>query len=155
MRRPRPEETLVIVGCSRRKASTVEPIAALDLYQGGVVPCLRARVAGRPALRSRIRIISAEHGLVRADTRLLPYDRRIDRARARELRPVVNAAVRQDAVIGRIPTHVLVVAEPPYLHTLLDLPRILTPAQVEWIDDPANGWSAADAILTDWSWPCP
>lgn len=155
MRRPVADETLVIVGCSRRKASTAEPIAALDLYQGGVVPRLRARVAGQPALRRRIRIISAEHGLVHANTRLLPYDRHLNRARARELRPAVNTTIRQEAVMGRAPTHVLVVAEPPYQRILLDLPVILAPAHVEWIDDPATGWSAADAILTDWSWPCP
>lgn len=145
-------EPLVIIGCSRRKATTDVPLPAIELYQGGRVPALRERVAGRPDLRSRIWIISAEHGLVHADTPLLPYDRRMNPERARELRAQVRRMSRQE--LGS-PHAVLAVAEPVYLLALADLPDILGPSPIHWVDDPVGGWEQADRILTTWSWPCP
>ncbi len=73
---------MVIAGCSRRKLQTAVPVPALDLYQGGCIPALRARARETGWLRSRTWILSAEHGLVHANTPLLPYDRRMDGQRA-------------------------------------------------------------------------
>lgn len=52
------EGRLVIVTCSARKADTTAPVPALDLYRGGCIPVLRARIGGNPRLRARIRILS-------------------------------------------------------------------------------------------------
>jgi hypothetical protein len=68
---------MVIVGCTARKALAPEPLPALELYNGGCVPPLRARLGGDPRLRARVRFLSAEHGLVTADTPLRTYDRRL------------------------------------------------------------------------------
>jgi hypothetical protein len=154
MTTPGGTDPAVIVGCSRRKTPTTVPVPAFDLYQGGRVPDLRACLAGRPDLRRRVWIISAEHGLIHADTLLLPYDRRLDAARAFALRPKVARVARADLAAGGPPREVLVVAEPLYLLALADLPDVLAPSPVHWIDDPAGGWQRAEKILTTWSWPC-
>lgn len=148
-------EPLVVVGCSRRKTATDVPIPALDLYQGGRVPALRKRVAGRSDLRDRVWIISAEHGLVHADTPMLPYDRRMDADRARDLRAQVQRTARRALPRRGSPREVLVVAEPVYMLALADLPDVLGPSPIHWIDDPVGSWEQADRILTTWSWPCP
>ncbi len=146
---------MVIVGCSRRKTATTVPVAALDLYQGGRVPRLRARIAGRADLRARIWILSAEHGLVHADTPLLPYDRHMTPARAEELRTRIGATVGAVISAGGGPEMVLAVAEPLYLLALADLPAILSPHPVHRIADTGEGWAQAETLLTAWSWPCP
>ena len=84
-----PAQRLVIVGCSAEKTPTTQPLPALDLYDGGCVPPLRARLGHRPELRARVRFLSARHGLVTADTPLNTYDRPLDPARAANLRPQV------------------------------------------------------------------
>ncbi|MGH3771949.1 MAG: DUF6884 domain-containing protein, partial [Pseudonocardiaceae bacterium] len=106
---------MVIVGCTARKALTPGPFPALELYQGGCVPQIRARLGGDPRLRARVRFLSAEHGLVTADTPLHPYDRPLDPDRAGQLRPAVIAALHREMTTDGVPHEVLVVAEPLYL----------------------------------------
>jgi hypothetical protein len=141
---------MVITGCSRRKASTPAPVPALDLYQGGSIPWLRARAGRDPQLRARVMILSAEHGLLRAGRLLLPYDRRLDPARARELAPeVTQVLAREWAGTGR-PQEILVLAEPLYLIPLAAL--LATPCRVHWIADPYDT-KAAGVVLDRWGWP--
>jgi hypothetical protein len=144
---------MVIAGCSRRKAATTEPVPALDLYQGGCIPALRAHAARQPGLRIRMWIISAEHGLLPADTPLLPYDRRMDPGRAVTLRAQVGQCLQAECHRHGSPREVLVVAEPMYQLALAGLPRILGHDRVHWISDPATGWAHAAAILDRWSRP--
>ncbi|WP_045875810.1 DUF6884 domain-containing protein [Pseudofrankia sp. DC12] len=144
----------VIIGCSRRKTSTTVPIPALDLYQGGRIPELRSVLADQPDLRRRVWILSAEHGLIHGGTPLLPYDRRLDAARALELRPQVAHAAGRELAAGGPPREVLIVAEPLYLLALADLPGLLAPGLLHWVEDPVGGWPRAEQILTTWSQPC-
>jgi hypothetical protein len=146
---------LVIVGCSRRKTETAVPIPALELYQGGAVPRLRALVAHCPERRSRVRIISAQHGLLHPDTPLLPYDRAMDPQRALALRRRTAADLRELCAREGVPNSVLVLAEPLYLLALADLPDLVGPDAITYLTDPAADWPAADAILATWSWRCP
>lgn len=143
---------MVIVGCSARKAVTPGPLAALELYEGGCVPPLRARLGGQPQLRARVRILSAEHGLVTADTPLHTYDRPLDPGRAAELRPAVMAALHREMTIDGVPHEVLVVAEPLYLVLLADLLALPARPRVQWIPDHAHGWPQASAVLDQWGW---
>jgi hypothetical protein len=151
---PGQAEPAVIMGCSRRKSASAVPMPALDLYQGGRIPDLRLVLANQPHLRRRIWIISAEHGLIHAETPLLPYDRRLDAARALELRPHVARVARSQLAAAVPPREVLVVAEPLYLLALADLPDVLAPGLIHWVDDPVGGWQRAEQILTTWSQPC-
>lgn len=141
---------IVIAGCSRRKTPSIAPVSALELYQGGCIPALRAHVASQPGMRARVWIISAEHGLLHADTPLLPYDRRMDIARAHDLRSQVNRRLRSEFLLSGIPSRALVIAEPLYQQALSGLPAILGHDLVTWISDPSSGWPRAEAVLTSW-----
>lgn len=143
---------MVIVGCTARKALAPGPLPALELYNGGCVPPLRARLGGDPSLRARVRFLSAEHGLVTADTPLGTYDRPLDPDRAVELRPTVMAALHREMNIDGVPAEVLVVAEPLYLVLLADLLALPARPRVHWIPDPAHGWIQACGVLDQWGW---
>lgn len=143
---------MVIVGCSARKAITPGPLPALELYEGGCVPPLRARLGAQPRLRARVRILSAEHGLVTADTPLHTYNRRLDPGRAGELRPAVMAALRREMTTDGVPHEVLVVAEPLYLVLLADLLALPARPRLHWVSDPAHGWPQTSTVLDHWGW---
>jgi hypothetical protein len=117
---------LVIVGCSRRKRATDVPVPALELYEGGCVPELRTRIGAHPQHRARVRVLSGEHGLLTADTPVLPYERPLDEHRIGELRPQVTATLLAEAIRDGMPRHLLLVAEPRYLSLLADLFRQAT-----------------------------
>jgi hypothetical protein len=145
---------MVIAGCSRRKLQTAVPVPALDLYQGGCIPALRARAQETGWLRSRTWILSAEHGLVHADTPLLPYDRRMDGQRAAQLRPAASRHLRDEFTRRGIPREVLVIAEPLYQLILADLASLAGAERVRWVSDPAREWDKASAVISAWR-PCP
>ncbi|GAA4466433.1 DUF6884 domain-containing protein [Phytohabitans houttuyneae] len=147
-----PARQLVIVGCSAEKTATREPLPALELYDGGCVPPLRARLGRLPRLRARVRFLSAQHGLITADTPLHTYDRPLDAARAAELRPPVWARLRAQLRETGMPTDILVIAEPLYLVLIADLLAAPERPRVHWIPDHAHGWPHAAAVLDRWKW---
>ena len=141
---------MVIAGCSRRKLQTAVPVPALDLYQGGCIPALRARAQEIGWLRSRTWILSAEHGLLHADTPLLPYDRRMDSQRAAWLRPAAGRRLREEFRQRGFPREVLVIAEPLYQLALADLAPLAGADRIRCVDDPAREWDKADAVISTW-----
>ncbi|WP_326550190.1 hypothetical protein [Micromonospora sp. NBC_01813] len=141
---------LIIVGCCPRKRVTRHPVPALDLYDEGCIPPLRARLGTNPRLRNRIRILSARHGLVHADTPLLAYDQALDADTAARLRPAVTAALADDLAATGTPCEVLAIVEPLYLVPIADL--LTTGARVHWVPDYFTGWPEASAVLDSWSW---
>lgn len=143
---------LVIVGCSQRKTPTATPVPALELYQGGAVVPLRTRIGMDARARARVRILSAEHGIVHADAPLLPYDRPLDPERAHALRGHVAACLNAELIRDGVPDEVLIVVEPLYLVLVADL--LARPSvRVYWMPDPATDWSRATAVLDGWGWP--
>ncbi|MEV7006670.1 DUF6884 domain-containing protein [Streptosporangium sp. NPDC051022] len=140
---------LVIVGCSSRKKFTTVPVPALDLYEGGCVPHLRRRVGHLRALRSQVRILSAEYGLVSPDRLLLPYDRRLTSDRARELCPITAAVLEEEFERNGRPVRALVVAEPLY-QSIVHAP--LREIRLHLIDDPRD-WATTSKVLDSWNWP--
>lgn len=149
---PRPlpaEQGLIIVGCSRRKRSTSKPIPALDLYEGGCIPGLRDRLGANKPLRKRIRILSALHGLLAADSLITPYERRLsNQADACALRDRV--APQLDADLVNV-AEVLAVVEPLYLLALEPVVRRLDALRLHWIAEP-RGWYRAALVLDTWGW---
>jgi hypothetical protein len=141
---------LVIAGCSRRKRAGTVPAPALELYEGGSIPWLRARLGGHPVFRRRVRILSAEHGLLQADSPVLPYDRPLDAGRARQLAAAVTGALARDWAGSGAPGEMLVIAEPLYLVPLAGL--LATPARIHWIPDPYDT-DQAGRVLDQWGWP--
>lgn len=152
MTTPAPARRMVIVGCSAHKVPTITPVAALDLYQGWCVPELRTRVAGHSRLREHILVLSGQHGLIHADTLLLPYDQPLIPQRVADLHSQVHRAwVRetQHAVVDEL----LLLLEPAYLELIG--PSILhhPPAVAHWIPDPTQAWEHATTVLDRWGWP--
>lgn len=141
---------VVIVGCSAEKAAAPGPVPAFELYDGGCVPPMRARLGSHPPLRARVRFLSAEHGLVTADTPLHTYDRPLDPQRAATLRPAVMSALRREMAADGVPQEVLVVAEPLYLVLLADLLALPARPRVHWVPDHAHGWPQARVVLDQW-----
>jgi hypothetical protein len=148
-------EPMIIAGCSRRKVQADSPVPALDLYQGGCIPALRARTAGSPWLRERTWILSAEHGLLHADDQVLPYDRRMDPQRATWLRPAAARRLQDEFRLHGVPREILVIAEPLYQLALADLSPLAGTDRVRWVNDPASGWEKANAVISLWRLPCP
>jgi uncharacterized protein DUF6884 len=142
---------MVFAACSRRKLIVHEPVPALDLYQGGCIPQLRGRLGRSPRHRARIRILSAQYGVITADRPLMPYDRHLDPAHAQLLRPAVTKTLAGEARADGLPSECLIIAEPVYLTLLTDL--LFAPVQVHWIDDVRNGWDRASDVLDSWGWP--
>lgn len=143
------ERGLILAGCSRRKKSTSTPMPALDLYEGGCIPGLRDRLGANVRLRQRIRIVSALHGLLNADSPITPYDRRLtDIADADILRQRVAPHLADE--LGAV-THVLAVVEPLYLLALEPVVRRLDSIRLCWISAPRD-WHRAAAVLDTWGW---
>lgn len=81
------DRRLLILACSERKAHGVVPLPAWHVYHGNLFRVCKALLArGAWPTDIGVRILSAEHGLIRPDTPILPYDRRMTPDRARQLR---------------------------------------------------------------------
>ncbi len=143
-------DPMIIAGCSRRKLQTAVPVSALELYQGGCLPALRALAHKTGWLRSRTWILSAEYGLLHADAQLLPYDRRMDEQRAALLRPAACRCLREEFRQRGVPREVLVIAEPLYQLVLADLASLAGPDRVRWVDAPSCEWAKASAVISTW-----
>lgn len=78
---------LLVLSCSDRKNRRVNPAPAWDIYDGVLFRLCKALLnrGGWPG-DVGVRILSAEHGLIRPDTPIATYDRRMTRDRARQLR---------------------------------------------------------------------
>lgn len=92
---------LLLQSCSGAKQETDEPIGALDLYDGYFYRIIKKSMReGEFRDDLDMVILSAEHGLIDPDTRIRTYDRRIDEARAKELRADTVRELRQRVTEG-------------------------------------------------------
>lgn len=86
---------LLIQSCSKSKNHLDGPVSALDLYSGYffkiIKKAMRENVFDE---RIDISILSAEYGLIDAETEIEWYDRRMDSERAKELAPAVQRELR-------------------------------------------------------------
>lgn len=87
---------LLVLACSGRKHRTPRPVPAWYRYDGVLFRlCKRLQADRRFPSDVRIRILSAEHGLLTPDTPIAWYERRLDDARAAALRESVTHALRR------------------------------------------------------------
>lgn len=87
---------LLILTCSATKRHDASRLPALDRYDGPNYRTLRCFLANHPEKRDAlvVLILSAEFGLIRGATFVPDYDRRMDAARALELRASVIKVLR-------------------------------------------------------------
>ena len=87
---------LLVLGCSARKHRTPGHVAAWYRYDGALFRvCKRLQAERRFPDDVRVRIISAEHGVLTPDAPIAWYERRLDPSRAAELRDGVTEALRR------------------------------------------------------------
>jgi hypothetical protein len=88
----------LIVSCSRTKVASPEPMPAIQRYDGPAYRVLRKFLAEAPdASRSLdVYILSAEFGLIEAETKIPVYNRLMTASRAKELRPHVMDVVQHE-----------------------------------------------------------
>lgn len=86
----------IVIGCSRRKLPVREPVAALELYQGGCIPAARNAVHDGLLSPQSILILSAEHGLLRSSDKISPYERPLTLERACELASRVETLLKSE-----------------------------------------------------------
>ncbi|MFP9061987.1 DUF6884 domain-containing protein [Natrialbaceae archaeon A-chndr2] len=88
--------TLLVQSCSKSKKQTSEPISALDLYSGYFFKIIKkSRREGTVNSNIDLCILSAKHGFVKPDEKIVTYDRRMDAQRAAELGPTMSQKLRE------------------------------------------------------------
>lgn len=87
---------LLIISCSQCKVSTPGVLPAIDRYDGPTYRTLRKFCPdGLPPLDLDVVIISAKYGFLRSKQLIENYDRRMTAKRADELRPKVQARLKE------------------------------------------------------------
>lgn len=146
---------LIFVSATAGQREQRELVKAWELYQGGCLPYLRQRLADYPAHRGRVRLISAEYGLLHPHTMVPPSRRLMTEERAAQLRPRARAALLDEAARYGVPREVVMVTEPPYHLVVTDIYRIAgtLPHTSLCTARPDEAWPKAAAVLDDWGWP--
>jgi len=100
--------TLLVQSCSATKNHVTKPTQAIDVYDGYFFRIIKKAIR-EGAFRSDIelRILSAEHGILRADDEINNYDRRMTPSRARELREYVTEDLRHCILNGDYETVIM------------------------------------------------
>src|SRR4051794_31078051 len=70
---------LLLMGCSRRKARDLRRGRAWDIYDGATFQVLKKALRDREGWRDEVTvlIVSARHGVIRADRTIATYDERL------------------------------------------------------------------------------
>jgi hypothetical protein len=105
---------ILLLSCSGRKRATLVPLPAGQLYTGVFYTMIaKARREQQWPSDITIGIVSAEHGFLKETDLLLPYDRRMDESRARELQRAIGESL--DAFFSQHqPTESMVALGNPY-----------------------------------------
>jgi len=130
-------------------------VPAWNLYQGGCLPLLRERLAKHPRHRGRVRLISAEYGLLHPHTQVPPSISRMSVKRAGQLRPRACRALMDEVSRHGVPLEVMMLAEHPYHLVVTDLYDIpgMQPHTSLRTPLPGEHWSLIAAVLDTWGWP--
>lgn len=93
---------LLILACSATKRPEPHPMPAIERYDGPFYRVLRKALRERDGLAERLDVwaLSAEFGLISAETPIPDYDRRMDMRRGEELRRPVAQALNQIAALN-------------------------------------------------------
>ena len=87
---------LIVQSCSKSKKKVSQPLSAFSLYSGYYYSIIKkAMEEGEYRDELDICIISAKYGLLEKEEEIEPYDRRMDKERAEELRPEIAPQLRK------------------------------------------------------------
>jgi hypothetical protein len=141
---------LLLLSCSARKRATNVALPAGQLYIGVFYSVIaKARCEQRWAADITVAIVSAEHGFLRENDLLFPYDRRMNGSRACELRPVV--CERLDALLLHLcPSQILVAMGLSYRLCLTDSKELAVLDAVGQVTWAQGGLGKQLQIVHDW-----
>ncbi len=141
----------LIVGCSRTKVSSSQPLAAIELYDGPAFRVVRRYLGQAPKAVKNVDIfvLSAEFGLISAETKISSYDRLMNAARAAELRPSVLEAVRAQ-ICPQNYTEVFLSMGKTYVQAMEGVDALLGDGIRVIISDSASGQKLTE--LQRWLW---
>jgi hypothetical protein len=123
---------------------------ALDLYQGGGIPEIRAYIGNLVAMRQRTFILSARYGLLGADDLIESYDAVLTLTDVLRMRASVWAEIQRRILTPHRPSMIFVLAEPLYFALAADLLEGASTAQIIWEPDIHNGLERMIAKLDIW-----
>lgn len=94
-------DDLLVIACSKRKRTDPGLLPAIERYDGPTFRLLRRFLTQHSDMSSRIHVLSAEFGIIPCSHPIPIYDRRMTRARARELQPTVTKGLQDALIPGR------------------------------------------------------
>jgi hypothetical protein len=123
---------LLLIGCSRRKTMGLRRGRAWDVYDGPLFQVLKKALRGRAGWDAvvSVLIVSAKHGVIRADRVIATYDERLTALAAREQAERFGRQLRM-LIAGRRFRAVQVNLGRHYLEALPDLDRLFTQTPVD------------------------
>ena len=92
-------QRLLVIACSQKKTLGDEPAPAIERYDGPAYRVLRKYLREFPSDAPSVLILSAKFGLIPSDHPISPYDCRLSKESALELRPRVMESARN--VLGQ------------------------------------------------------
>lgn len=139
---------LLLIGCSRRKASGVRRGRAWDLYDGPLFQVLKKALRDRSGWEDEVLvlIVSAKHGVLRADRVIATYDEELTEASARR-RAGRFARQLRTAIAGRRFRAVHVNLGRAYVAALPDLDELFASTV---IDRASGGIGTRNARTRHW-----
>ncbi len=141
----------LIVSCSRTKAASPEPMPAIQRYDGPAYRVLRKFLDEAPDASQSldVYVLSAEFGLIEAETEIQAYDRLMTASRAEELHQQVMDAVQKE--IGpRNYSEVFLSMSRLYLKAIEGIDRLLDSKTKVITSNRTTGQSLTD--LKKWLW---
>lgn len=131
---------LLVQSCSASKQQCSVPVPALELYDGYFYKIInKSRREGVFRDDIILRILSAEHGLLRPESKIAYYDRRMTPDRASELRDSVLDNIAKTVAEEEIDT-VVINAGADYRLALSGLETMLNDGvQIKYITGRGNG----------------
>ena len=136
--RQSPEGHLLILGCSERKIKNpyLDEVPALEVYDGPNFRSLRKylRENGWPP-GLMIKIISAKYKIIDATKFIEPYDERLDKKKAEDMKSVVKKKLKGFG----LPESVFVNMGKDYLPAVSGIETLFDPDKIQYADGRGNG----------------
>jgi len=141
----------LIVGCSRTKVDTPQPLPAIQRYDGPAFRVIRRYLSQAPEGTQDVDmfVLSAEFGLISAETTISSYDRLMTAARAVELRPSVLDVVRSQ-ICPQSYAEVFLSMGKTYVQAMEGLDTLLGSGVRMTLSDSASGQKLTE--LQRWLW---
>jgi hypothetical protein len=148
-------QRMIFVSATAATRDQGQLVTAWDLYEGGCLPQLRERLAEHPRHRGRVRLVSAEYGLLHPHTSVPPTSREMTEVLAHQLRPRARDMLLEEFARYGVPRDVMLLIEHPYHHVVRDLFQIpgLKPRVSLSDANPGEHWPLVAAVLDRWGWP--